>query len=518
MRLTYESGEHAGRTIEVDARRVVLGRAGDADIVLRGDAEISRRHLSLEPRPDGTVVLTDLGSTNGTFVDGYRITGAVSLRGGERVRVGDTTLLVERPPAAQPTMLSAGASAHAPSAAPQPPAGAPAAFQAPTGAAPPQGALPPQGAHPPAQPGAPLPIPPPPQTPSMIERVRLRRSVTRANVLALAAIGIAVVVVGAVAVLAVTGVFSSGGGGTPTTEKVVSDVTPSTVDILTRQSGRPIAGGSGWVLDANQGLIATNSHVVNGGDAWTIKVGDEQREGIFVAAAPCEDQALLRIADATGLKTIPLADQRTVKTGQAVIAVGFPVNASERDNLTATAGVVSVPRTVFTGAFDVPDLQNVIQTDAAINPGNSGGPLVNFRSQLIGMDTAGLDRADGRTIQGQGYAIGVARIKQVMARLRRGKSMGFTGFGIDPVPPSQLEAAGLPPGLHTVEAVKGSPADRAGFGDGEDRSIVSIDGRRLDGSLPQYCKVVERYRSGESATFRVGLAGGRTQIISMKFM
>ena len=108
----------------------------------------------------------------------------------------------------------------------------------------------------------------------------------------------------------------------------------------------------------------------------------------------------------------------------------------------------------------------MIQTDAAINPGNSGGPLVNFSSRLIGMDTAGLDRADGRTIQGQGYAIGVDRIKQVMARLRRGKSMGFTGFGIDPVPPSELEAAGLPPGLHTVEAVTGSPADRAGFGDG----------------------------------------------------
>jgi serine protease Do len=352
----------------------------------------------------------------------------------------------------------------------------------------------------------------------MIERVRLRRSVTRANVLALAAIGLAVVVVGVVGVLALVGVFSSGDDGTPSTEKVVSDVTPSTVDILTRQSGNTIAGGSGWVLDAEQGLIATNSHVVNGGDAWTIKVGDERRGGIFVAAAPCEDQALLRVADATGLKTIALADQSTVKTGQAVIAVGFPVNASERDNLTATAGVVSVPKTVFRGAFDVPDLPNVIQTDAAINPGNSGGPLVNFSSRLVGMDTAGLDRSDGRVIQGQGYAIGVDRIKQVMTRLRRGKSMGFTGFGIDPRPPSELAAAGLPPGLHTVEAIRGSPADRAGFGDGEDRSIVSIDGRRLDGSLPQYCEVVERYRSGESATFRVGLAGGRTQIISMKFM
>jgi hypothetical protein len=105
-----------------------------------------------------------------------------------------------------------------------------------------------------------------------------------------------------------------------------------------------------------------------------------------------------------------------------------------------------------------------------------------------------------------------------MTRLRRGKSMGFTGFGIDPVPPGELARAGLPRGLHTIEAVRGSPADRAGFGDGADRSIVSIDGKRLDGSLPQYCQVVDGYRSGQSATFRVGLAGGRTQIVSMKFM
>ena len=488
MKLTYENGEFAGKTIVLDGRRMVVGRGPDSDIVLREDTEVSRRHATLEERPDGTLLVTDLGSTNGTFVNGRRMTGPVGLLGGERLRFGETSFLLEGDGRA-----AAIAQPQAPPAPPPLPA-----------------------------PGVPLPIPPRPESASMVERIRLRRSVMRANVLAVTAIGIAVLVVGAVAVLVLTGALTGGAGkddtGPPSTEQIVADVTPSTVDILTRQSGRRYAGGTGWVLDAGQGLIVTNSHVVNGGDSWAVKVGDEEREGKFVAAAPCEDQAVLKLSDPSRLKTMPLGDQRTVRAGQGVVAVGFPVNASARDNLTATAGVVSVPRTVYTGAFDVPDLPDVIQTDAAINPGNSGGPLVNLRSQLIGMDTAGLDRAGGRTIQGQGYAIGVDRIKQVTTRLRRGRSMGYTGFGIDPVTPRELAEAGLPTGLHTVEAVPGSPADKAGLGDGRDRTIVAIDGERLDGSLPQYCKVVEGYRSGQRATFTVGSAGGRTRDLELRFL
>ncbi len=481
MKLTYETGEHAGRTIALDGRRMVVGRGRDSDIVLHDDEQVSRRHATLEERPDGTLLVTDLGSTNGTFVNGRCITGAVDLLGGERVRFGETSFRIEDDES--------------------------------VAASPPQ---------PLPVPLRPLPVPPRPQSASLIERIRLRRSVVRANVLAGTAFGIAVLVVGGVALLVLTGALTGGRGkddeGSLSSEQIVIDVTPSTVDILSRQSGRRYASGSGWVLDAGQGLIVTNSHVINGGDSWAVKVGDEQREGKFVAAAPCDDQAVLKLSDTNGLKTMPLGDQHTVRAGQVVLAVGFPVNASARDNLTATGGVVSVPRTVYTGAFDVPDLPNVIQTDAAINPGNSGGPLVNFRSQLIGMDTAGLERAGGRTMQGQGYAIGVDRIKQVTSGLRRGRSMGYTGLGIDPVAPQQLAEAGLPTGLHTVEAVPGSPADKAGLGDGRDRTIVTIDGKRLDGSLPQYCKVVEGYRSGQRATFTVGWAAGRMRDLELRFL
>jgi S1-C subfamily serine protease len=489
MRLRYETGEHAGRTIDVSGRSFVVGRDGGADIVLRGDTEVSRRHATLEPRPDGTLVLTDLGSTNGTYVDGRRISGPVVLRGGEIVRFGDTTLVASGPPGGAPAEPSA------PAVAP------PAALAAP--------------------PSGPLPLPPPPPSASVIERLRLRRSVTRANVLAACAVGLAVVVVGAFVVLLATGSLKGSDAAAPalpSTEATVASVTPSTVLVTTRQGGEDLASGSGWVLDSRQGLIVTNAHVVNGGDSWSVGVDDERRAASFVAAAPCEDQAVLKLADRTGLRTMALGSQRTLKPGQGVIAVGFPVNASEQDNLTSTAGVVSVVRTQYRGALDVPDLPNVIQTDAAINPGNSGGPLVDFRSRLVGMNTAGLDLVDGRTIQGQGYAIGVDRIKEVTAKLRRGRSIADAGFGLEPATRRELAAAGLPPGMHTVEAIPGSPADRAGFGDGVDRSITAVDGRRLNGSLPDYCSAVESFASGQTATFTVAQAGRRPRKVELEFM
>ena len=72
--------------------------------------------------------------------------------------------------------------------------------------------------------------------------------------------------------------------------------------------------------------------------------------------------------------------------------------------------------------------------------------------------------------------------------------------------------------MHTVEAIPGSPADRAGFGDGVDRSITAVDGRRLNGSLPDYCSAVESFASGQTATFTVAQAGRRPRKVELEFM
>ena len=89
--LQFASGTQQGQAAQVSGDRFLIGRGSDCELTV-ADSEASRRHALLRPQPDGSVVLEDLGSTNGTYVNGQRITGPVTLRGGERVRIGDTEL------------------------------------------------------------------------------------------------------------------------------------------------------------------------------------------------------------------------------------------------------------------------------------------------------------------------------------------------------------------------------------------------------------------------------------------
>jgi 2-alkenal reductase len=204
-----------------------------------------------------------------------------------------------------------------------------------------------------------------------------------------------------------------------------------------------------------------------------------------------------------------------------VVAVGFPGTASERANLVPTTGVVSVIDTRFDLAgVDVPQYPNVIQTDAVINPGNSGGPLVDTQARLVGVNSAGITLLGDRTIQGQGYAIGVDRVKQIVPRLRSGRSIGWTGMGVvhvtDPsAVAEQLAGAGLPsePGLVVVNAVPGTPAAEAGFGT-RPTLVTAVNGQPMDGSLPSYCEAISGGESGSGATFTVaeGDAAGTREV------
>ncbi len=113
MRLTIRSGARASEVVEVSAERFVVGREADCDLVL-AEEKVSRHHAALERLPDGSYQVRDLGSTNGTFVDGRRIAEPVVLRGGEELRFGDTALAVEgERRGAAPTAIAAGSPATA---------------------------------------------------------------------------------------------------------------------------------------------------------------------------------------------------------------------------------------------------------------------------------------------------------------------------------------------------------------------------------------------------------------------
>jgi len=306
------------------------------------------------------------------------------------------------------------------------------------------------------------------------------------------------------ALLFATGVLPSGADDRSAVQRVVQRVAPSTVFVEARREGRRVGTGTGWVLDGPEGLVVTNAHVVNGGTSLLVGVDRDLTEATVVGVAPCEDLAVLRVRGVAGLRSLPLGDQSSLEQGETVVAVGYPANTSAEASLTSTTGVVSVVRTAYREpALDVPRYPNVVQTDAAINPGNSGGPLVDLDARLVGVNSAGRTlSSDGRVIQGQNYAIGVDRVKQVVATLRTGRSIGWSGLGFGYPPGGEVASGHTPAGLLALSAVPGTSAHRAGLGDGSNL-IVAVNGMPVGNSLAGYCDAVSGARSGDRVTFSV---------------
>jgi S1-C subfamily serine protease len=451
------SGDDAGAPVPIEGDGITVGRDPGCDLVL-GDRSVAPRHLHLKPLPSGAVLLNDLDMERGTWVDDAEVTCAV-LSGGERVRIGDTVLEVET--VALQTPMAPVVARDKPIVAPH--------------------------------------------SPSMIERIKLRKSVKRLTVLA--GVTFVGVVIAGIVIL-------TGRGGPPTSEQrvaaLVDVATPSTVLIQAQRGDVRSGSGTGWVLDAREGLLVTNAHVLNAGERYTVGVGSSLRRASVVGVSTCEDLAVLRIAETAGLRTLPMGDGSTVRQGQSAVAVGFPGNASLSDALTFTRGVVSVADVAYReSALDVPNLPNVLQTDAAINPGNSGGPLLDLDGRLIGVNSAGRTlNASGRIIQGQSYAIGVDRVRSVVQGLRRGDSQGWYGLGFRYLSAKQLRERDLPAGLLVNTVVEGSPADRAGVPAGQ-LLVTAIDGRPVSNSLRGYCEAVSEIPSG--APVRVSALDIRTR-------
>jgi S1-C subfamily serine protease len=453
MQLTITSGADAGKTVQVEGNEFTIGREAGADLVL-ADEKASRRHAALRVLPDGRATLYDLGSSNGTFVNGQRVQ-SVLLTGGEQIQIGDTVLVPGGAAADQPTggahgVTSPGQEVPAVAATSAPPQQAAPPPQAP--AAPPTQPLTPGL---PAQqqpvtgftPPSPTPIQRPSRTQSAIQRIMLQRAVNRATIIGVVAI-VLVIVVGA---LAAFGVFSGSSKTGLTNAQIVTKTKPSTYFVV-NNLGTAASRGTGWVWDAGRGIIVTNAHVVAGGKEFSVASGDHlkiQVNGTSVTAGPggktakllgeadCEDIVVLQVSDTSGLVTIPRGSQKSLQIGDHVVAVGYPATLNTTTSntfstpgftsgdLTATSGDVSQVETTFgaipgesASAPTVGPYKNVILTDTVINKGNSGGPLVNDKAQLVGMNSAG--RTD---VQGQNYAIAVDRIEQMVPQIIAGKNV-----------------------------------------------------------------------------------------------
>jgi len=285
---------------------------------------------------------------------------------------------------------------------------------------------------------------------------------------------------------------------------------PAVVHIEVQGKDGPGGSGSGFFISPD-GYLLTNSHVIQGARELRVFLADGRKlAATLIGDDPDTDLAVLRVS-ADELAHLALADSDTVRPGQIAIAIGSPMGFQQ----TVTAGIVSGLGRSLRGASGRL-IDNVIQTDAALNPGNSGGPLVNTRSEVIGVNTAII-----RPAQGICFAIASNTARWVAAwlikdgRIRR----SFIGLAGQNVPLIRKVIRFHHLAQETGVLVAGveplSPAARAGLLEGD--IVIALDGVAVT-AVDTLHKLLTGDRIGERAiiTFLRGPELRRHAIIPLE--
>jgi S1-C subfamily serine protease len=390
LRLTITAGLEAGTSVEVDSSRFVIGRGDDCDLVV-DDEKVSRHHAALERSADGVLTISDLGSSNGTFVNARRITEPVTLHGGEHLRVGDTAIvfsLDDPEPDPDATKLAPAMVESAAGTQPEP------TLQGTT--------TPPLGR-------------------STIARIIQKevheevaaeeRDLRRTTRLAVVLAAVAVAAAAAIAALFATGTI---GGSSSSQSSSVTRLERATVLISgLDEKGEVAYIGSGSIVRAD-GYILTNAHVGKpSAPGLAVQYGVGQTEpdparlevSLFQGEAkPAKpvyiakpvaydgyvDAAVLRIVSTLDgkpvgkldLPTVPIGDSDRLRDGEPVTVVGYPGVGGGFE------GEINVSRGTVSGFQKDPHIGSVrgwIKTDAAIAHGNSGGLAADSKGRLIGI-------------------------------------------------------------------------------------------------------------------------------------
>lgn len=225
---------------------------------------------------------------------------------------------------------------------------------------------------------------------------------------------------------------------------------------------KPISSGSGAIIDASEGIVVTNNHVVEGGQKFTVDMTDGRIfDAVLIGKDKATDLAVLKI-EASGLSQIEVVNSDSLRTGDLAFAVGYPLGLDQ----TLTMGVIS-----GLGRSGMGDrIEDYIQTDAAVNSGNSGGPLLDSRGRLIGINTSILSGGGGGN-DGIAFAVPSRILMYVVAQLRETGEVkrGTTGVILGSLNAERSRAFGLGivRGAVVEDVAPGSSAEGAGLRRGD---------------------------------------------------
>ncbi len=272
-----------------------------------------------------------------------------------------------------------------------------------------------------------------------------------------------------------------------------------------RQQQRKVqSAGSGVIIDAKEGIVVTNHHVIEHADE--IKVGLHDGRSFtakLLGSDPEVDIAVLQIK-ADNLTDITIADSDKIEVGDFAIAIGNPFGL----NQTVTSGIISA---LGRSGLNMESYENFIQTDASINPGNSGGALINLAGQLIGINTAIIAPGGGNV--GIGFAIPSNMAKNSIGQiLEHGEvKRGRLGIIIQDITDDLAEAFDLPSqdGVLVAQVQEDSAAAEAGLESGD--VILKVDNKEVN-STSQLRNEIGQRRIGDKVNLSIYRNGKKLKI------
>jgi Do/DeqQ family serine protease len=262
-----------------------------------------------------------------------------------------------------------------------------------------------------------------------------------------------------------------------------------------RQRRQTQSAGSGVIVNAAEGLVLTNAHVIEGAEEISVTLQDDRTFSAEVVGTDrASDVALLRIP-AENLVELKMADSGRIEVGDFVVAIGNPFGLGH----TVTSGIVSA---LGRSGINPEGYEDFIQTDASINPGNSGGALVNLRGELVGVNSAILSRGGGNI--GIGFAIPSNMARSVMDQLLEFGEVrrGLLGVTILTITPDIAEAYDIKEsqGALVSQVMPESAAERAGVKVGD--VIRSVDGKSVS-NANELRNTIGLKRSGDTVELEI---------------